>query len=64
MRDARRLQREVGIDAAISHVDPDALNGTPVPHRAPTPTAPGRSRGLVKFFNGGRLRLHRPGHRR
>ena len=27
---------------------------TPVPHRAPTPAAPGRARGVVKFFNGGR----------
>ena len=51
---ARRLQREVGIDAAISNVDVDALNDTHVPHRATTPTAPGRARGLVKFFNGGR----------
>ena len=51
---ARRLQREVGIDAVISPVDLDALNETPVPHRAPAPVTPGRARGVVKFFNGGR----------
>ncbi len=51
---ARRLQREIGIDADISHVDLDALNGTPVPHSSPAPAAPGRARGIIKFFNGGR----------
>jgi superfamily II DNA/RNA helicase/cold shock CspA family protein len=49
---ARRLQREVGIDAVISQVDVVGL--TPVAHRAPRPTAPDRARGVVKFFNGGR----------
>jgi superfamily II DNA/RNA helicase/cold shock CspA family protein len=49
---ARRLRREVGIDAVISQVDVDGL--TPVAHRAPPPTAHGRARGVVKFFNGGR----------
>jgi CspA family cold shock protein len=48
------LQREVGIDAAISHVDLDALNITPVPHGAPATAAPRRARGHVKFFNSGR----------
>ena len=53
---ARRLQREVGIDAAISHVDLDALDETPVPHRPRRPHQPhrGRARGVVKFFHGGR----------
>jgi superfamily II DNA/RNA helicase len=51
---ARRLQREIGINAAISHVDLDALNDTPVPHDPPAPAAPDRARGVVKFFNGGR----------
>ena len=49
---ARRLQREVGIDADISPVDLDAINDTPPP--APAPVTPGRARGVVKFFNGGR----------
>jgi superfamily II DNA/RNA helicase/cold shock CspA family protein len=51
---ARLLQREVGIDAAISHVDIDALTVTRVEHRPTTPVADGRARGIVKFFNGGR----------
>ena len=51
---ARRLQQEVGIDAAISDVDLSALSDTPVPHRAPTASTPGRTRGLIKFFNGAR----------
>ena len=54
MHSTRQLQREVGIDAAISHVDLDALRETPVPHRAPALPASGRDRGVVKFFNGGR----------
>ena len=57
-RSARQLQREVGIDAAISHVDLGALDATPVPPRAAAPAAPaapaGRARGVVKFFHGGR----------
>jgi superfamily II DNA/RNA helicase len=54
---ARRLQREVGIDAAISQVDLSALtavNDTQIPQRAAAPTASRRDRGLIKFFNGGR----------
>jgi superfamily II DNA/RNA helicase len=51
---ARRLQRDVGIDAAISHVDLVALSDTPVTHGAAAPSASERSRGIVKFFHGGR----------
>jgi superfamily II DNA/RNA helicase/cold shock CspA family protein len=51
---ARQLQREVGIDTTISHVDLDALLETRAPTRAPAPVTPGRARGVVKFFNGGR----------
>jgi superfamily II DNA/RNA helicase/cold shock CspA family protein len=53
MHDARRLQREVGIDSAISHVDLDALDGVRIPD-GPVAAAPGRARGVVKFFHGGR----------
>jgi superfamily II DNA/RNA helicase/cold shock CspA family protein len=51
---ARRLQREVGIDADISPVDLGELNDAPVVPRGSTVLAPGRARGVVKFFNGGR----------
>ena len=54
-RSARQLQREIGIDATISHVDLGALDEAPVAQRAAAPATPaGRARGVVKFFHGGR----------
>ena len=58
---ARRMLREVGIDAAVSAVDLGALNDAPAPRPAAATVAPvapvasaGRGRGVVKFFHGGR----------
>ena len=51
---ARRMQQDIGIEAAISRVDLGALNGPPARGRAESPSTPGRGRGVVTFFNGDR----------
>jgi superfamily II DNA/RNA helicase/cold shock CspA family protein len=53
-RSARRLQREVGIDASISSIDLDALRERRVVPAVTASAAPGRTRGVVRSFNGGR----------
>ena len=45
---ARRLQRDVGIDATISHVDVDALGGDAKVRPSVTDRRPRRSRGTAK----------------
>ena len=58
---ARRLQREVGIDADISPVDLDAINETPPPcaRAGRAGPRPGRRQVLQRWS---RLWLHRPRH--
>ncbi len=58
-KDVRRLQREVGIDVAVTEPTPAALDERP---DGPTATAPAQETGTVKFFNSARGYgfIHRP----